>query len=143
MRRTPATSLLILLTLLAVVALQATGVARGYFCRCSGETTWTQTDHCDGPHSNACHPSGKIQTGGPAHNDQGSSEREDHDQVRDELQGQLAHQSLSAPALIPVLLDLLPDLAGSWQPVSAPAETARNMGPPPGVVIARTVVLLI
>ena len=102
----------------------------------------TAQDHCHGPHDDSCHDEASAQ---PGHEESdGLGDRRDHQEVREEVQSRLA-STLEAPALVPLLVAVLenefavvpvsnfsPDAAAKW-----------SRGSPPGVAVARTVVLLI
>jgi hypothetical protein len=112
-----------LLCFIALLGTQALGGVRGYISDCGGATEWTVLDPC-------------------------STSGEDappHEQVREDVQIRLLPM-LMAPELVPVLMAVLGDELDDLVFSRAPALDAVGeveAGPPPGVVVARTVVFLI
>jgi len=143
-RRTPFSKLLALLCLTALFGAQVFGVVRGYVCDCTGLMQWTAQDHCHGPDHDNCH---RDEAPGHEHREgDGAGERRDHEQVRDEVDSRLVQPSVDAPSLVPVLIAVFGGEALWTAPVvMRPAwdEVPADTGPPPGVAVARTTVLLI
>ncbi len=135
-----------LLTVLCVAALlsaQACGLARGYRCDCTGQVEWTAQDHCHGPHHDSCH---RDEAPGHEHHEgDGSGERHEHQQVRDDVEGRCV-TAAGAPCAAPVLLAVFHEVL-NWServfPAAPRADVDVGTGPPPGVSVARTTVLLI
>ena len=128
---------------MALLVVQAAGGIRAYLCECGGQTTWTNVDHCHGPHSSDCHhPSSDL----PQSHDEHSGDRQDHQQIVQELQLRSV-EGFQLPALIPVLLTWLPegfevlDLAKPSVIVGSPVRL--DASPPQGVLVARAVVFLV
>ena len=124
-RRTPFAGLLALLCLIALLGVQVCGGVRGYVSDSSGAVEWMVQDPCS--------------------DEDGAGGTTDHEQVRDDVQVRL-RPALEAPAHVPVLAAVLEDDAFGALPSFLPSHIAardRNVGPPPGVMVARTVVLLI
>jgi hypothetical protein len=142
-RSLPWFQLLTVLCCAALLCAQAFGVTRGYWCDCSGQAEWTAQDHCHGPHDASCHDDAAT---GPGHEESdGLGERRDHQEVRDEVQSRPV-STLEAPALVPLLVAVLDNEFAASMPARAwPSEAVAkwSRGSPPGVVVARTVVLLI
>lgn len=112
-----------LLCFIALFGTQALGGVRGYVSDCGGATEWTVLDPCS--------------TNG--------GEVPPHEQVREDVQIRLL-PPLLAPELVPVLMTVLGDVFCDVVSSRAPALDAvgeMGAGPPPGVVVARTVVFLI
>ncbi len=142
-----------LLTLLCVFALLGTqvfGGISGYMCRCGGEEVLTRTDHCHGPHSEACHKdleqSSDQGVAEKSHVDDESSDgdRENHTPVGEAPEGVQA-AGVAAPALVSVLVAVLPEfsfLRALWKDPSLREALLKESDiPRPGVVVGRTVVL--
>ncbi len=142
-RRQPLSRLLALLCLTALLGAQVFGLARGYRCDCAGLAVWTAQDHCHGPHGSDCHQDAVSDTG--HHENDGAEDRRDHEQVRDEVQSRLS-LSIEAPVLVPVPVVFLGGEA-TWSarilPTGLVIALDKGTGPPWGVTIARTTVLLI
>ena len=141
--RVPHLRLLAVLGLLALLSAQVFGLTRGYQCDCTGQVEWTAQDHCHGPHDAGCHDD---EAPGHAHDEgDGSGERHEHQEVRDDAEAR------SLPGVIPlnfvpVLLAVFeeaPRWAGSIVAKTPWADWDVGTGPPPGVAVARTTVLLI
>ena len=126
-----------MLCFIALLSAQAFGVVRGYRCDCSGMWEWTVQDHCHGPHHGDCH-------GDALHNEDESGPEKDHEQVRDDVQFQIP-VAIEAPALVPVLVAVLSEELVEFQPRAVLIRSTPEGGarPPPGVFVARTIVLLI
>jgi hypothetical protein len=142
-QRVPFFRLLALLCLTALLEAQVFGVARGYLCNCAGLPEWTTQDHCHGPHGLDCH---RGETSGQSHEESdGASDRRDHEQVRDEVQSRLT-ASIEAPALVPILVAFF-GAEVVWPmdvlPAVSVADVDVDTGPPLGVAVVRTTVLLI
>jgi hypothetical protein len=130
---------------MALLVMQAVGGFRAYVCDCGGQVTWTNVDHCHGPHSADCHD---HEPAIPHHHDGESGDREDHEQIVQELKLRSV-QGFHVPAIIPVLLSWMPDtfgFVGAWggSLIRKPLiEIDPDASPPPGVTVARTVVFII
>jgi hypothetical protein len=136
-----------MLCVFTLLMVQAFGGITGYLCRCGGQQSFTQADHCHGPHSEGCHDDEDqaLERAHP-HDDESRGDRENHEPVRENLQLVQA-SSITAPELMPVLLAVLPELpflsllkedtalTTSWR--------AIRLSPPLSVVVGRTIVLLI
>lgn len=111
-----------LLCFVALLGTQALGGVRGYVSDCGGAQEWTVLDPCSA----------------------GGDEVPPHEQVREDVQIRL-FAALMAPAHVPVLVAVLGEMGNGW---SAPwmgrvVHAEKDVGPPQGVAVARTVVLLI
>ena len=136
--------LLLALGVLAVVSAQLFGIGGGFACDCSGRPVLTASDHCHGPHGAHCHEKAE-----PAHSKDSCPDDRDaqpHSQVVQDFRSASAPAAelvLAAPVLQMVLM--LDD--SQWAKaaaVCAVKHVADERGsPPPGVAVARTVVLLI
>lgn len=104
---------------------------------------WTAQDHCHGSHDVSCHDEASAQ---PGHEESdGLGDRRDHQEVREEVQSRLI-STLEAPALVPMLVAVLENEYATSVPPPAFSHGAAarwSRGSPPGVAVARTVVLLI
>jgi hypothetical protein len=112
-----------LLCFVALLGTQALGGVRGYVSDCGGTSEWTVLDPCS--------------TSG--------DDAPPHEQVREDVQIRLL-PAVVAPETVPVLMAVLDD--GFCDVVfsralARDAAGAVGAGPPPGVAVARTVVLLI
>jgi hypothetical protein len=132
------------LCVLALAAAQLLGAQRHYVCLCIGEAVRTASTHCHGPHTADCHAPGQQEPDDHREEDQGS--RDDHILV----QGKLDLMSAGAvSALMPP--NALLAWPAAWEqlfarvysPPPRAGHTAAESPPPPGVAVARTVVLLI
>lgn len=143
------------LTLLCVFALLGTqvfGGITGYLCRCGGEQVLTRTDHCHGPHSEACHKDTDqnadqdVEARGHMDDESSAGDREDHTPLGGAPEGVQA-AGVAAPALVSVLLEVLPEfrlLSVLWKGTASWKERCRvAYAPPPGVVVRQSVVLLV
>lgn len=128
---------------MALLVMQSFGGFRAFICDCGGQVTWTTVDHCHGPHSAECHDHGSNV---PDRHDETSGDREDHEQIIQELQLRSV-DSVQVPAIVPVLLTWLPDVfrpligwedEGLYKP-----PVAVDASPPPSVAVARAVVFII
>lgn len=142
-RRLPFRRILAVLGLLALLTAQMFGVVRGYQCDCTGRMEWTAQDHCHGPHHGDCH---HDEAPGHQHEENnGAGERQDHQQVRDELEVR-SLPAVAMPNFAPVLFAVFQE-ARVWSELVAPPAPRVNWdvgtGPLPGVAVARTTVLLI
>jgi len=130
--------------------MQVFGGITGYLCRCGGEEVLTRTDHCHGPHSEACHRDSDQ------HSDQGVAEkshvedessagdRENHTPVGEGPEGVQA-AGVAAPALVSVLVEVLHEVS-FWRALWKDPSLRKSVSnvtdiPPPGVVVRQTVVL--
>jgi hypothetical protein len=142
--RVPYLRLFVLLCLTALVVAQVFGVTRGYECDCTGLMQWTAQDHCHGPDHDGCH---RGDAPGHEHGEgDGGGERRDHEQVLDEVDSRLVQSFFDVPTLVPVLFAILGGEALWTAPAvmrSAWDDLPADTGPPPGVAVARTTVLLI
>jgi hypothetical protein len=142
--RAPYLRLFVLLCVTALLGAQVFGMVRGYVCDCTGRMQWTAQDHCHGPHHGDCH---RDEAPGHEHQEgEGAGDRRDHEQVRDEVDSRLVQPAVDAPSLVPVLVAVFGGEALWTAPVvrrSASDEIPADTGPPPGVAVARTTVLLI
>lgn len=113
-----------MLCFVALLGSQALGgVVRGYLSDCSESMQWTVLDPCSSS----------------------GEEAPPHQQVREDVQIRLL-PALIAPELVPVLMAVLGDELYDLGSSRAPALDAVGevgAGPPPGVAVARTIVLLI
>jgi hypothetical protein len=142
-RSLPYFRLLTVLCCAALLCAQAFGLSRGYWCDCGGRVEWTAQDHCHGPHDTSCHQD-ETASLGHAESD-GLGERREHQEVRDKVQSRLVPM-LETPLLVPLLVTVLENEFFVSMPVPALTSGAAarwSRGSPPGVVVARTVVLLI
>lgn len=143
-RRLPFAKLLAVLCLIALLGAQVFGSGRGYVCDCAGVVEWTALDHCDGPHGTECHRETSAKDANGAHQDSDGA-RKDHEQLRDEVQVRLL-PVIQAPMHVPVLLAVMELLVPAMSSVDftiGSAVVVEDLGPPPGVTVARTVVLLV
>ncbi len=142
-RHTPIIRLLAALVFLAMGAAQLFGMHRGYLCECDGETRMVNTPYCITPHEDDVRDEGRASETEQEHH--GDEERKSHDAVRDVLQSSPAPVvAVSVPP--PVMLFTLPDFLFLPTPVVLSATQYHadvSCAPPPGVVLERTVVLLI
>ena len=130
--------------------MQVFGGITGYLCRCGGEEVLTRTDHCHGPHSEACHqevePSLDEGVAEKSHVEDESSagDRENHTPVGEAPEGVQA-AGVAAPALVSVLVAVLPEVSfwrGLWKDPSVRKAVSKVTDiPSPGVVVRQTVVL--
>ncbi len=142
-RSTPFVKLFAVLCLIALFGAQIFGLARGYVCDCAGQTEWTAQDHCAGPHGRDCHRD--VAADHRDNDDHGAQNRRDHEQVRDEVQSRLA-QSIDVPMPVPFLVVFFGEEAAPCEGAAQMASFVQagvDFGPPLGVVVARTTVLLI
>ena len=136
-RHSSTVRLLAALVFLALGAVQLFGVNAGYFCDCNGTAQIVDTAYCVVPHDSDC------DTGG--HDDHNDGGHKDHDKLSAELQSSPAPTVvISVPA--PLMLCILP--APALPPSLAEQAAAKfhadvHGGPPPGLAIERTVVLLL
>ncbi|MBE2284654.1 MAG: hypothetical protein IAE77_14445 [Prosthecobacter sp.] len=87
-----------LLALLAIGWAQTFGLHRGFMCDCGGVERLSQVDHCDGPHSAACHE--EEHEPAPAHDDEEDvGDRHEHAAVVDSLVAK--HQQDATPDISP------------------------------------------
>ncbi len=147
-------SILIALAVIAVGASQILGLARGFLCDCSGHEMITDGSDCDAAQ---CHEHGDHhddegtdshgEPAGPQHHERDSHQ---HRQLKDTLVStSFAPLTLMLPP--DAGIDLGPDfalearrsaLAAEQRAELKPPETP-GFPPPSGVLVARTVVLLI
>lgn len=146
--RQPAmTKVLTVLCVFTLLMVQAFGGLTGYLCRCGGQQSFTQSDHCHGPHSEACHSEhNQSVEHSTSHNEEPCGDREEHEPVRKNLLLTQV-QSAVAPELLPKLLSVLPeppflDLLKEDTSLTTSRRSVR-LAPPPGVLVGKTVVLLI
>jgi hypothetical protein len=112
-----------LLCFVALLGTQALGGVRGYISECGGVQEWTVLDPCSA----------------------GGEEVPPHEQVREDVQIRLL-PAVVAPEIVAVLVAELDDKFCAAVSRPAPSLDAAGVieaGPPPGVAVARTVVLLI
>jgi len=145
-RQSAITRALTVLCVFTLLIVQAFGGITGYLCRCGGQQSFTQSDHCHGPHSDSCHDEHNNVDHSDHHEDEGSGDREDHEPVRKNLLLSQS-QSVVAPEISPILLFILPeapflDLLKEDTSLNSSLRAVR-LTPPPGIVVGRTVVLLI
>jgi len=142
-RSLPYFRLLTVLCCAALLCAQAFGVSRGYWCDCEGQVEWTAQDHCHGPHHDDCHDD--EAPGHEHHDEESAGDRLQHQQVRDDVQGRCL-PAIAVPCAVPVLLTVFHE-DSEWSsrvfPVAPRADWDVGTGPPPGVAVARTTVLLI
>lgn len=139
-----------LVCVITLLASQAFGGFAGYLCRCGGQESLTQVDHCHGPHSTQCHdPSeaaGLLLASSAVHDDQNCSDKADHEPVVNPIQG-VPSLGLSAPPLFSVLLAILPALPfpNFLKENSALKDRFCSYAgsPPLGVIVGRTTALII
>jgi hypothetical protein len=141
--RVPFLRLLAVLGLMALLGAQVFGLTRGYQCDCTGRVEWTAQDHCHGPHDAGCHedePLGHIHDEGD-----GPGERHEHQEVRDDAEAR-SMPGVTPLNFVPVLLAVFED-ERRWTETIVPKTPSADLdvgtGPPPGVAVARTTVLLI
>ena len=123
-----------LLCVFLVVSAQCLGVGRAFLCECSGVVMMTEADHCHdavpcSDHEGEC----------------GSEDREDHAVTTEELRS-VTPGSIAAPEMVPVLLAILPQsdrLVREACAVELRVVHSDASRPPPAVVTARAVELLI
>jgi hypothetical protein len=145
-RRFPITRLLTMLCVFTLLMVQAFAVIPGYLCRCGGQESYTQVDHCHGPHSESCHDSQDHDTAqAHLHDDESSGDREDHEPLRKDVE-LVQSSGIAAPELMTVLLAVLPELPflgfrTEDTQLTIPWRNVR-LAPPLGVVVGRTIVLL-
>ena len=138
--RSPLTKLLLALSVLAVLSAHLFGIGRSFLCDCSGRLVTTASDHCHGPHDGHCEEN--------AHPDADCFDEGDavpHVQVEKEFRAPtLAFQTVQIAPVLRLILWLNDATPGVTQNVRV-LETAVDFGesPPPGVAVARTVVLRI
>jgi hypothetical protein len=135
-----------LLCVLTLLLAQSFGVTAGFLCRCGGLDRLTQIDHCHGPHSEDCHNSQEIDNPqSHLHEDSGGGDREDHEPVRSDVE-LVPSSEIAVPGLIAVLLAVVPKLnffgfLTEDTQLTIPSRNVR-FSPPLGVIVSRTVVLL-
>ncbi len=108
-RRSKIQNLLTLLCVFTLLGMQVLGGVAGYLCRCGGQETLTQTDHCHGPHSQLCHD-GQPQPGecdNHLHDDADSADRENHEPVQKNIE-LVQSSNVAAPLLLQVIVPILP-----------------------------------
>ena len=126
---------------MALLVMQAVGGFHAYICDCGGQATLTKVDHCHGPHSVECHD---HESTVPQQHDEGSGDRQDHEQVIQELQLRSA-EAIQAPAVVAILLTWEPEIFEVQEipEVIRSVSVERDVSPPPGITVARTVVFII
>lgn len=140
--RQPLACMLAVLCVFAVIGAQLFGVARGFVCDCGGRSQVVEVSSCSGSHGEHCHME-ESESG--THDEEGNENRKEHEQVKDDLtgtNGQAPHVVIPAPvmcAALPALMFFAPEC------LPAPREYPPDSygGPPPGIAVARTVVLRI
>jgi hypothetical protein len=138
--------LLVVLCVLTLLFAQSFGVTAGFLCRCGGQDRLTQVDHCHGPHSEECHDSQEIDNPhSHSPEESGGGDREDHEPVRSDVE-LVPSSEIAVPGLIAVLLAVVPKLNffGFLTEDTQLTIPSRNVSfsPPLGVIVSRTVVLL-
>lgn len=125
---------------MALLVMQAVGGFHSYICDCGGQVTWTKVDHCHGPHSIDCHDEPAV----PHQHEGDSGDRQDHEQVIQELQLRSA-EAIQVPAVVPILLTWQPEIFEVQEipEVIRSVSVEPDVSPPPGVTVARTVVFII
>ncbi|MEI6713935.1 MAG: hypothetical protein WCO60_09295 [Verrucomicrobiota bacterium] len=144
-RQSAITRALTVLCVFTLLMVQAFGGITGYLCRCGTQQSFTQSDHCHGPHSDSCHDGHNNVDHSNHHEDEGCGDREDHEPVRKDLLLTQV-QGVVAPEISPILLFILPeapflDLLKEDTSLNTSLRAVR-LSPPPGIVVGRTVVLL-
>ena len=135
-----------MLCVFTLLMVQAFSAIPGYLCRCGGEQSYTQVDHCHGPHSESCHDSQDQDTAqSHLHDDETSGDRENHEPIRKDVE-LVPSSGIAAPELMTVLLAVLPELQflvfrTEDTQLTIPLRNVR-LTPPPGVIVGRTIVLL-
>jgi len=141
-------NLLTLLCVLTLLGMQVLGGVAGYLCRCGGEETVTQTDHCHGPHSQLCHDSQPHQGEGDTHlhDDEGSADRENHEPVQKNIE-LVQSSNLAAPLLLQVIVAVLPVVSfPSFLKEDTSLRSPLRKGiclQPPALALRKTVALLV
>lgn len=125
--------------MLALLVVQLPGMARVYFCDCTGVSVKVATDHCDGE----CHGN-EVHCGSEDSHDHSDGEPKEHTAEDQLLVGvSQGSQSISIPVL--PLLAILPQLIAAALPppieLVRPDICLRGASSPPDTV--RTVVLRI
>ena len=141
-------NLLTLLCVLTLLGMQVLGGVAGYLCRCGGEETVTQTDHCHGPHSQLCHDSqphqGEVET--HLHDDADSADRENHEPVRKNIE-LVQSSNLAAPLLLQVIVSVSPVVSfRSFLKEDTALKRSLRKGfhqQPPALALRKTVALLV
>ncbi len=139
-----------LVCVITLLAAQAFGGFAGYLCRCGGQESLTQVDHCHGPHSSECHDKLEVSelllASSDVHADENCSDREEHEPVVNPIQG-VPSSGTSAPPLFSVLLAIIPALPFPNFLKEDTALKDRFSGfespPPLGVIVGRTTALVI
>lgn len=96
-----------LIALLAVGWAQTFGLHRGYLCDCGGQEQITAVDHCDGPHSTACHEDEDHSV--PHEDEEDAGDRHQHAAVVDSLVAKQQNDTalqISAPVNLLSTFDL-------------------------------------
>lgn len=134
----------IALCLLALFVAQTFGSKVAYYCECGGKPVKTQSSHCHGPHGEKCH-SAEAQVE-DSHNEEDSSERENHQAVSQDvkLRPLDAPLKLIAPQVLVAILPMV-EAIFARQETKVAASYCMDFGesPPSGITVARTIVLLI
>jgi hypothetical protein len=145
-RRSVITRVLTMLCVFTLLMGQAFAALPGYLCRCGGQQSHTQVDHCHGPHSESCHDSQTQDTAqAHLHDNESSGDRENHEPIRKDVE-LVQSSGIAAPELMTVFLAVLPELPflgfrTEDTQLTIPWRNVR-LAPPPGVVVGRTIVLL-
>ena len=144
-RSTHKANIITLLCVIALFAAQAFGGMTGYLCRCGGQEILTASDHCHGPHSDACH-SDFGDAGSHSHDESSEADTENHKPVAQSLE-LLQSSGVEAPELYAIVVAVFsqPDFraafrsAASWKVLLSNEHFVRQTG----VVLRQTVALLV
>jgi hypothetical protein len=134
----PVKHLLAALAILALGTSQLLGLARGWVCLCSGEAVMANAPDCSAAD---CHHDDEPQPG----------EHDERDHEHDQLTQPLLGRDFVPLALqLPLLVEFEIPPVFAWKPhvfgeamKPSPAHPLSGCGPPWGVLVARTVVLLV
>lgn len=144
MPRFQTTRIFFALCFFAVLGAQLFGVTRGFVCDCAGSREVVKVSSCTGPHGERCHKD-ESQQRSDTPDDGGKGDRKEHEQVKEDFTGTTVNVPNCAIPF-PVFLAVLPELLLSISPsLDVPHEyfTDSYSAPPPGIAVARTVVLLL
>ena len=141
-------NLLTLLCVFTLLGMQALGGVAGYLCRCGGQPTVTQIDHCHGPHSHLCHDSQPEQGQGETrlHDCESGADRENHEPLKKNLE-LVQSSTLAAPLLVQVITTVLPVVSfRSFLEKDTSLRSSlrkRFLLQPPALALRKTVALLV
>ncbi len=94
--------LLPVMAFLALGCAQVFGLQRGFVCECGNEPEVTAWDHCDGPHSEACHENESESVPHSKEDHTDGTDTRDHSSYKEDVTANtvtLVHLAVSQPAL--------------------------------------------